>query len=160
MTISSSLTDGTSDMGFDRHARDLLTYISNKMNLDNNVRSAVVRIRYNNHTCAISSLCGRVMNPRNLQEPNGEFRICVHNALASVDHDPRDEGSMFKREISMTRSILSIMNTTTVQEFHHHFHMAAKSVSLYTRRSVWWMSGLLGQNFDGREKIFLRLQTL
>ena len=69
----------------------------NKMNLDNNVRSAVVRIRYNNYTCVHLILVRQGYEPQELAGTKWRISNLRHNALASVDHDPRDEGSMFKR---------------------------------------------------------------
>lgn len=69
----------------------------NKMNLDNTVRSAAVRIRYNNYTCVHIILVRQGYAPQELAGTKWRISNLRHNDLASTDFDPRDEGSLFKR---------------------------------------------------------------
>lgn len=69
----------------------------NKMNLDNKVRSASVRIRYNNYTCVHLIHIRQGYASEELAGTKWRISNLRHGALADQDYDPRDEGSLFKR---------------------------------------------------------------
>lgn len=81
----------------------------NKMNLDNTVRSATVRIRYNNYTCVHLIHIRQGYQPQMLAGTKWRISNLRHGNLADTDYDPRDEGSLFKRN-NLTQPIHPISN--------------------------------------------------
>mgnify|MGYP007066582076 CR=1 FL=1 len=83
----------------------------NKMNVasDKTVRNAVIRVRYNNYTCVHLIFVRQGYEPQEVGGINWRISNLRHPDLADKDFDPRDEGSMFKRN-HLTQPIHPVCN--------------------------------------------------
>lgn len=70
--------------------------IFNKMNRDNKVRNAIIRVRYHNYSCVHLIFVRQGYSSQALEPGGTEWHTCnlIHKNLEASD--PRDEGSLFK----------------------------------------------------------------
>lgn len=80
----------------------------NQMNL-NNTRNAVIRVRYNNYTCVHLIFVRQGYDPVDVGGTKWRISNLRNIDLADDDSDPRDEGSLFKRN-GLTHAIHPINN--------------------------------------------------
>lgn len=100
----------------------------NQMNLTG-TRNAIVRVRYNNYTCVHLIFVRQGYAPQDVGGTKWRISNLRHIDLAETDYDPRDEGSLFKRN-NLSHAIHPINNK-------YNTYIAANVVFPSTLQSVY-----------------------
>lgn len=97
----------------------------NKMNRDNKVRNAIIRVRYHNQTCVHLIFVRQGYSSQSLYPGGTEWHTCNYIYDGVEADDPRDEGSLFKygnttQPIDASCNIFSLPPNVlpTVSDFH------------------------------------------
>lgn len=129
----------------------------NQMNRedDKTVRSAIIRVRYNNYTCVHLIFVRQGYAPQMLAGTKWRISNLRHNSLAATDFDPRDEGSLFKRG-NISDAIHPVNNTYGTAGFPASFPTAVQSLRLSNADGTPAASATGWRSFDGSDTDFSR----
>lgn len=129
----------------------------NQMNRedDETVRSAIIRVRYNNYTCVHLIFVRQGYTPQKLAGTSWRISNLRHNSLAATDFDPRDEGSLFKRG-NLSDAIHPVNNTYGTTGFPASFPTLVQSLFLSNADGTPAASATGWAAFDGSDANFSR----